>query len=77
MRGFLSAGTTTVLASLWRVSDDSAGHMMTRFHENVRDGTAAADALRQAVPATRDHSDRWSAMHHWAPFVLVGNWEVR
>jgi CHAT domain-containing protein len=77
VRGFLSAGTTTVLASLWRVPDDSASYLMTHFYGNLRGnaGLTKAEALREAILATRRERDAWKSLHHWAPFTIVGDWE--
>ncbi|MFI9836232.1 CHAT domain-containing protein [Nonomuraea sp. NPDC051941] len=77
VRGFLSAGTSTVLASLWRVPDDSAGYLMTRFYENLHSAAVPtkAEALRRAIVETRDHDHRWKLLHHWAPFTLLGDWD--
>jgi CHAT domain-containing protein len=70
VRGFLQAGTPTMLTSLWRVSDEATAHLMMRFYEHVRvkgaepRGTTAAEALRQAIRQTREH-DGWSSWYYW------------
>lgn len=73
VRGFLYAGSPAVLASLWRVPDESAARIMTCFYKLLPE-TTTADALRRAVLEVRAQDDRWSSLHHWAPFVLVGDW---
>ena len=48
-RALLVAGATTVLASLWKVSDLSTSVLMRAFYEGwVRDGLSKAQALRRA-----------------------------
>ena len=77
MRGFLSTGAPTAMASLWRVPDDSTAYLMRRFYHLLRngpEGTTKADALRRAMLDTRAHNG-WSSLHHWAPFALIGDWE--
>jgi CHAT domain-containing protein len=76
LRGFLYAGAPAVLASLWRVPDTSTAHLVIRFYEYLRDtpGIGKADALQRAILDTRDNV-RWTTLYHWAPFVLVGDWE--
>jgi CHAT domain-containing protein len=67
---FLSAGAATVVASLWRVSDDSTTFLMSEFYRNLQLGVQKATALRTAMLATKR---RFSSPTHWAPFVLFGD----
>jgi CHAT domain-containing protein len=75
LRGVLYAGAPSVLASLWRVSDESTAHLMLNFYSALaqRPRISRAHALRQAILATRAHPD-WASLYHWAPFTLVGDW---
>jgi len=55
-RAFMHAGAPRVLVSLWDVDDAATAFLMTRFHELWRAGkTGAAEALRLAQQATREH----------------------
>ncbi|HET9219514.1 MAG TPA: CHAT domain-containing protein [Terriglobia bacterium] len=68
-RGFLRAGTPSLVVSLWMVNDKSTAQLMCRFYEALRDGTGKANALRQAmveVKAAFPHP------YYWAPFILLG-----
>ena len=47
-RSFLAAGTRRVLVSLWSVSDLSTAKLMARFHESVKAGRPADEALHEA-----------------------------
>jgi tetratricopeptide (TPR) repeat protein len=73
-RSFLYAGAATVVASLWRVADESTTELMRIFYGHLVDGTPSVDALRRAMLAVAARPD-WSALYHWAPFILVGDWE--
>lgn len=75
-RALLYAGTPSVLVSLWRVADDSTAFLMERFYTLLREQPAAykVDALRQAMLETKAQPG-WEAFYHWAPFVLVGDWQ--
>jgi len=47
-RSFLAAGTRRVLVSLWSVSDLSTSKLMARFHEAIKAGRPADEALHEA-----------------------------
>jgi CHAT domain-containing protein len=73
-RGFMYAGATAVVASLWQVDDESTSELMKRFYRGMlKENRRPADALRAAqLELSRDK--RWSAPFHWAGFVLQGDW---
>ncbi len=72
-RGFLYAGASRVLVSLWNVRDESTAELMARFYHHLleEDRTPPA-ALRLAQLSMLDEP-RY-APYHWAPFVLQGDW---
>jgi CHAT domain-containing protein len=78
-RALLVAGARTVIASLWKVSDQSTNQFMTRFYANLlaADGNgkrtmSKGAALREAMLWLRAQSGFKDPMH-WAPFILVGD----
>jgi CHAT domain-containing protein len=46
--GFLYAGSTSVVSSLWTVNDFSTAFLMIKFYENLQSQTSVAVALNQA-----------------------------
>lgn len=74
-RAFLYARTSSLLVSLWEVTDESTSFLMRRFYTYLLDNRSwlKADALRQAMLDAMSHS-QWAAFYHWAPFVLIGDW---
>lgn len=73
---FLYAGVPRVAVSLWNVSDRSTAELMERFYEALfREGLAPAAALRSAQRSML-RSQAWRVPHHWAGFVLYGEWEA-
>jgi len=68
-RGFLFAGASTVVASLWQVDDRATAELMTRFYEKLK-STDKREALRQAQFATRQ---KFPHPFFWAAFQLTGN----
>lgn len=52
--GFLVAGATSVVSSLWTVSDFSTAFLMAKFYENLQIQSSVAIALNQAQLWIRD-----------------------
>lgn len=69
-RAFLLTGASTVVASHWRVGDDSTANLMESFHRRLRGGESPASALRQAKLELIAHG---AEMRQWAPFVVLGD----
>jgi tetratricopeptide (TPR) repeat protein/CHAT domain-containing protein len=68
-RAFLYAGSRGVVCSLWAVDDRETATFMTQLYGGLKDGKAAADALRAAkLEMIRDHKPPV----YWAPFILIG-----
>jgi CHAT domain-containing protein len=68
-RGFLYAGTPSLVVSLWTVNDRSTSKLMRRFYQSLKKGLSKSTALREAmieVKASFPHP------YYWAPFVLMG-----
>ena len=68
-RGFLYAGTPSLVVSLWRVNDRSTTLLMKRFYEGLLDGLSKPEALRQAAI---DVKAQFPHPYYWAPFILMG-----
>jgi CHAT domain-containing protein len=81
-RAFMYAGTPSVVASLWKVNDQSTSLFMEFFYHNLKEGQSKADALRHAkeqLMQARAWSDTvgeeqsFAAPYFWAPFILIGS----
>jgi CHAT domain-containing protein len=70
----LHAGAKAVLLSLWDVQDESTAAFMTAFYEAYSTGRTAAEACGVALRGLRL---TYNHPYYWAPFHLVGNWNVR
>jgi CHAT domain-containing protein len=71
-RGFLYAGTPTVLASLWPVPDRPTLMLMNEFYSHlVNSHLDKADSLRLAQMQVRKS---FSSPSEWAGFVVIGDW---
>jgi hypothetical protein len=72
-RGFLHAGASTFLQSLWRVNDEVTAGFMGHFYRGLRRGQATGGALRAAMLEVMRSSNGDPFL--WAPFQLVGDAE--
>lgn len=71
-RGFLYAGSSQVLVSLWSVDDEATAHLMAELYRGLIDRRQSpAAALRSAQRWIRQQ-ERWRAPYYWAAFMLQG-----
>ncbi|PYS51742.1 MAG: hypothetical protein DMF68_03310 [Acidobacteria bacterium] len=71
-RGFMYAGASSVVASLWKVDDEATAELMRQFYINMlqKEMTPAA-ALRAAQNSIRQKPE-WRSPYYWAAFTLQG-----
>lgn len=67
-RGFLYAGSSSIVASLWEVDDRATSLLMTEFYANLKKGDKR-EALRQAQLTTKK---QYPHPFYWAAFQLTG-----
>ena len=68
-RGFLYAGASNIVASLWEVDDEATSLLMKDFYQRMRQGASKREALRQAqLGLQKTHPDPF----YWAAFYLTG-----
>jgi CHAT domain-containing protein len=68
-RGFLYAGTPSLVVSLWTVNDRSTAQLMRRFYEGLQKGLSKPRALQEAVVEVKAG---FPHPYYWAPFILMG-----
>lgn len=74
-RGFMFAGSRSVVASLWKVDDRATAVLMSHFYEAMlQKGLPPAAALRWAKQELRKQP-AWQAPFFWAGFVLQGEYD--
>lgn len=74
-RGFMYAGSKSVVASLWKVEDDATAELMKQFYKALlTDGLTPSAALKRAK-VTMWRQERWHAPYYWAAFVLQGEYK--
>lgn len=68
-RGFLYAGSASLVSSLWPIDDAATARFMSRFYDRMGRGagprTALGEVMREAIQAGHPP-------HEWAPFYLMG-----
>jgi CHAT domain-containing protein len=67
---FSQAGAQSVVASLWKVNDETTRHFMVAFHRALATSGRAA-ALQQAQ-LTILRTQATAHPFYWAPFILIG-----
>ena len=73
--GFMYAGASSVVASLWKVDDEATSELMKLFYENMlQKGMRPAEALRVAQNTLRQNP-LWKSPHYWAGFTLQGEFK--
>ena len=72
---FFSANVPTVIASLWKVDDDSTAELMRGFHQAYRVEQKSFDtALQQAqLKILESNNQQWRHPYYWAAFLITGN----
>jgi CHAT domain-containing protein len=76
-RGFMYAGASGVVASLWKVDDEATAELMKLFYEGmfIR-GLSPAAALREAQ-LKMSQQKAWQSPYYWAGFVIQGRYDEK
>jgi CHAT domain-containing protein/predicted negative regulator of RcsB-dependent stress response len=73
-RGFMYAGASSVVASLWKVDDEATTVLMREFYGNLlQKKMPPAEALRAAQNRVRQNPN-WQSPYYWAAFTLQGEY---
>jgi CHAT domain-containing protein len=73
-RGFMYAGASSVVATLWKVDDAATAELMKLFYSNMlQGGMNPGEALRAAQNSIRQ-TPEWRSPYYWAAFVLQGEY---
>ena len=68
-RAWMAAGAPSVIVSLWAIPDEPTRYLMVDFYRLLTAGSGKAEALREAMLATRAKHPNPA---DWAAFVLLG-----
>lgn len=74
-RGFMYAGASSVVSSLWKVDDEVTAELMKHFYTNMlQRGMPPAAALRAAQNTIREQP-QWRSPYYWAAFTFQGDYQ--
>jgi CHAT domain-containing protein/tetratricopeptide (TPR) repeat protein len=68
-RGFLHAGASSLLVSLWPVHDRSTADLMIAFYRKLKARSPASECLRDAMREARGGVEH---PYSWGAFILIG-----
>ncbi len=71
-RGFMHAGVSRVIASLWSVDDAATSELMTRFYRELLTGKQSPAAALRAAQISMWKGKQWQSPFYWAAFTLQG-----
>lgn len=69
--GFIYAGSSSCLATLWQVESKSTVDMMQDFHKNLKSNLSRVDALQLAM---KNIKNKYDNPYYWSQFILIGDW---
>ncbi len=68
-RGFLSAGVSSLVLSLWNVNDTATARLMKEFYRELQRGYSVGASLRKAQLSFIRNGEH---PFYWAPFITIG-----
>lgn len=72
-RGFVYAGSPSVVMTLWTVEDKAGAGLMTEFYKNLFDGKSKNEALRSAKLQYLENADPlYAHPYFWSGYVNIG-----
>jgi CHAT domain-containing protein len=74
-RGFMYAGASRVVASLWSVSDAATASLMAYFYKAMVQGRMRPAAALRDAQIRMWRQGQWSAPYYWAAFQMQGEWQ--
>jgi CHAT domain-containing protein len=75
-RGFMYAGASGVVASLWKVDDKVTAQLMRYFYANMLQGGMTPAAALRAAQNTIRSQPQWSSPYYWAGFTFHGDYDL-
>ena len=74
-RGFMYAGASRVVSSVWNIDDRASALLMSRFYTAMFTKKLAPAAALRDAQLSMLREPRWANPHYWAAFGLQGDWK--
>src|SRR5262249_46782796 len=71
-RGFMYAGASRVVSSIWNVDDRASAELMKRFYDAMLTRKLAPAAALRDAQLSLLKDPRWANPHYWAAFSAFG-----
>ncbi|HEX6715777.1 MAG TPA: CHAT domain-containing tetratricopeptide repeat protein [Pyrinomonadaceae bacterium] len=73
-RGFMYAGASSVVASLWKVDDEATAELMKQFYFNMLEKQMNPAAALRAAQVYIRQQPQWRSPYYWGAFTLQGEY---
>jgi CHAT domain-containing protein/tetratricopeptide (TPR) repeat protein len=73
-RGFMYAGASRVIVSLWNVNDKATASLMQRVYAGILKTNKTPAASLRAAQIEIWRQKQWQSPYYWAAFVMQGEW---
>ncbi len=74
-RGFMCAGASRVVASLWSVDDRATTELMKLFYSKMLKEKLSPSAALSSAQRELSQNPKWQHPYYWAAFQLQGEWQ--
>jgi len=73
-KGFIQAGSQSVVANMWSVDDKASSQIITNFYQYLKQGFSKSKALQMAkLSYLKSAKGRYKHPYYWSPLVVIGN----
>jgi CHAT domain-containing protein/tetratricopeptide (TPR) repeat protein len=74
-RGFMYAGASRVMASLWREDDQATAELMKSFYKEMLQKKQSPPAALRNADIAMSRRARWHMPYYWAGFIIEGEYD--
>jgi CHAT domain-containing protein/tetratricopeptide (TPR) repeat protein len=74
-RGFMYAGASRLVVSLWSVDDEATAELMSRFYTKMSQENISPQVALRKAQLEIQQIPKWSHPFFWAGFVIQGEWK--
>ena len=73
-RGFILAGASSVITTIWEINDETSSEIISRFYEYLATGRNKDEALRLAkLEYLKESPPAYSSPFFWAAYEVIGD----